>query len=106
MESMLLEILDKPFYPNECGHPDDAYVGSFITVEIVNSQVIHENFDVYVFTTTGKNVQELCVRYGKEPHEYIAHGFVVDAIRDHLISNYKAIIEVLKKKGNIIWQKK
>ena len=84
---------------------EEEYVGSFETTKIINSQIVYEKFDIYVWkNNSGK--QEVCVRYGEKTYEYYSFIRIVDVLTSNNVLNGKEITEVLLEKGVIEWYRK
>lgn len=91
-----------PFFINDCGH--NGYVGSFY---LWKKGMQREYYDVYIFDVkpfAEDERQEVCIRYGDEPSEYISPGSVTEFISRKLCGEpHDSAIDLLKLKGKFVW---
>lgn len=90
----------KPKHHDACSHGAECYVGTFAYQSGVRAP--RQTFDLYVYDNGGR--QEICMRYGDGDSDYVSPGRTVDFIRasDHN-PKYRAGVDLLVKKGAIVW---
>jgi len=92
------DVWNEPFYENGCNHPPESFIGSvkFCDPESMKLGIVVERvIDVYVYESTigERAVQNACIRYGANTHEYYSPGTVMDllltaAIHRHEMKHY------------------
>ena len=97
-----------PVFTDECNHGTDHYVG---TIQVLRNHEdykktggIFDCYDVYIFHS--ENYQEVCLRYGNEPHEYISPGTLIDFIRaaSNKMPHYYKAMQLILSRGKIRWE--
>jgi len=82
-EDMLADLLrDSPTWKDGCGHPPGSFVGSVLAYAVVGGRM-GQWVDVYVFEERrpgGPSSQQVCLRVGDEPAEYLSVGMVLDLL--------------------------
>ena len=100
---MKFAMIDGPLYGDCCEHGQDTYVSSFL---------IHESdgktgYDLYVYTNHFK--QDVCLRYGDEPHEYFSVGqlnhLMTQMADEVMITSYRVALSILARYGTFGWDK-
>jgi hypothetical protein len=85
---------DKPEFKDDCNHPEGSYIGSIQDWD-------KKWYDVYVYSSeTNKHSQDVCIRYGKEDHEYISPGSLLNVL-DTKSEIYELAAHVILKHGTV-----
>jgi hypothetical protein len=95
IDEAILGVIPGPVFTNHCTH--DGYVASF--------ECEGEPHDLYVFDSGGGG-QSTCIRWGNEGDEYYSPGGVENLITFCNMKPYVVAINILKHKGEIVWQPK
>jgi hypothetical protein len=84
----------KPVFHDSCNHLQGSYVGSITDLE-------GKWYDIYVYkSTVNKKSQDVCIRYGKEDHEYISPGSLLNVL-DTKSEIYELAAHVILKHGTV-----
>ena len=87
-----------PFWVDECGH--GGYLFSYTVIYHKHDDSGTENIDVYCWDNKSSG-QQFCLRYGKEPNEYMSPGGIegIFTHRDH--EPYQGCMTLLRFLGDI-----
>ena len=101
------ETLRAPFHPDGCDHGKGAYIASAKFRDTEEGKLKVAEIDVYIFDVVG--VQEACIRFGKEPNEYITPGTVIDlliaAAGPNASPTYKVAAHIIDEATQIVANK-
>ena len=95
-----VQELAGPKWPNGCCHKDAEYVGTVKYFQAGGLEPM-QVFDVYVHEDVLACLAHVCLRYGKQRHEYISYGTVLDflvAAGHHKDNYYPPVAALLLKK--------
>jgi hypothetical protein len=98
-----------PHWHDACEHGAENLVGSFRIVSNQGDAFRLKKYDLYVFTEHGR--QEICIRYGDEPGDYISPGTPKDFVQTACLFRvtqpvYWRAWEILQATGNLKWEPK
>ena len=99
---MFHKEISGPVWTDHCEHPVESYVCSF---EIWYSAEESAKCDLYVYPDDFEG-QHVCIREGDEGHQYRSPGGLFNVLRSSNNGLYKAVAELLVKKGYIKWEPK
>jgi len=95
----------KPYFKDECNHGKKCYVGSKKYQAWSIGELEDYKIDVYIFTDS--QGQQVCIRYGDEPHEYVSPGSVCSFLLlvDSGLQAYSEAYTVLRENGTFKWER-
>jgi hypothetical protein len=99
-------VRDKPTWKDGCGHPPESFVGSVFAYP--DGHGGGQWVDVYVFDDgwpDGESSQQVCLRVGDEPQDYLSVGTVLDLLvsanRPQASGVYQAAAALIDRKFRI-----
>jgi len=101
---MFEDVDQDAIFEDHCGHGSKEYLGALDYPER-KPELHFIRLELYIYEDTLG--QELCCRYGNEPHEYLSPGSIMEVlICDIKTAKRRAIIDFLKAKGRVTWKQK
>jgi len=107
-----LSLVDGPVWKDHCNHGPTEYIASFSVIKNRQGVLSEEKFDLYLFEG-GDIGQEVCIRYGDNPEQYISPGTLADFIQSacslhtgQSSSEYWMAYQILRDLGQFNWTTK
>jgi hypothetical protein len=107
--SETLDMVPGPVFVDECNHGSDCYIGTIKVETFYNKAFKEELYDIYVFNDAYSG-QEVCMRFGNEPHEYISPGPLIQFLQIAIchrqnMPHYAFAADLLFHEGQISYER-
>ena len=101
-----VDMQSEPRFKDKCGHSKECYIGTGSYSRMIDGKPEECWIDVYVFDdpTFG---QEVCIRYGKKPEEYLSPGQVCTFLLHVGKTNetYRHAWDIMRANGKVEYRK-